>query len=400
MQKSNVKALEIYNVWGNKKVFELKFRKNITFLTGFNGTGKTTALEFLFFLLSNSMADTPAYKEWGAKVVLENNTGIFAFDMGNDNSQTQNRINSNLNKLKNQDEIELIPIKDFYEKVTQGLNITKNKNIKKNKGSSFSSNIASNESESEASAAKISFSKHTSPYASKDISEIINPIFYREEVFIAPDRPYTNQNDNSRANIYEKSIILGFTLKELLIDFLSFEKDYEHIKEKKSLADIEDFFDIINDATGNNEDLKKEIFSKIYDRVQKSDRENDLVKSFEFKINSFFECTGKVICRDGRGLIGFKDKYGKVIEASKLSRGEKNVLILLMLAFLSRDEKKVFILDEPDLTLHLEWQKKIISTLNELSPKSQFIIATHSPALFMNDVDFEVINMLDVTEHE
>ena len=44
-------------------------------------------------------------------------------------------------------------------------------------------------------------------------------------------------------------------------------------------------------------------------------------------------------------------------------------------------EPAILIIDEIDTYIHPQWQKKIISVLNEEFPGTQFIIATHSPLL-------------------
>jgi len=38
----------------------------------------------------------------------------------------------------------------------------------------------------------------------------------------------------------------------------------------------------------------------------------------------------------------------------------------------------VVIIDEPEQHLHVQWQQILMGTLRELSPTSQFIVATHS----------------------
>ncbi|TYO11181.1 ATP-binding protein, partial [Acinetobacter baumannii] len=56
----------------------------------------------------------------------------------------------------------------------------------------------------------------------------------------------------------------------------------------------------------------------------------------------------------------------------------------------------IFILDEPDLAMHINWQKKLLRTFLEIAPKSQFIVSTHSPALIPQDT--KEINFVNVTK--
>lgn len=80
------------------------------------------------------------------------------------------------------------------------------------------------------------------------------------------------------------------------------------------------------------------------------------------------------------------------IKLSDLSSGEKHIISILGRAALSRREGAIFVADEPELSLHLDWQRMILPSIARLSPKSQVIIATHSPAIRMRgakDIDLE-----------
>lgn len=403
MYEPLVKSFSVFNAWGDKRLSELNFRKNVTFITGFNGTGKTTLLELLNFSLSEPMSIAPSYRNWCTKVLLKQKIALFSFDLRDDDERKRNKINSGLRKLQDRPQLENLKLIEFYNFVLKGLpNFKKNRNYM----TAVISNNSSSESESTA-AARVIFARSDNPEGKKDLEDLVSPVYYREEVFIDSERPYRNSAENKKTNIYDKSIILDFTLRELLVDFLSKEKELATSTLSTKKNDIKLYNEINSLLSGDGIDKEiafklKETFSVLVQKEPDYEFEfkEDKVKVFEDIVDDFFECTGKKVCRDSRGLLTLKDNKNNVIESSELSRGEKNILILLVLAFLSHDERKVFILDEPDLTLHIEWQKKIIFKLQELAPKSQFIIATHSPALFMNNVDFDVINMMDVTNYE
>lgn len=71
----------------------------------------------------------------------------------------------------------------------------------------------------------------------------------------------------------------------------------------------------------------------------------------------------------------------KSISYNSLSSGEKQLLILLTQTLLQENKKFVFIADEPELSLHIDWQHKIIGAIRELNPNAQIIVATHSPEI-------------------
>ena len=97
----------------------------------------------------------------------------------------------------------------------------------------------------------------------------------------------------------------------------------------------------------------------------------------QFLNNKFFKIT-----RDGEFQVFSGTRK---IELADLSSGEKHIIAILGRAALSRDKGSVFIADEPELSLHLTWQRKMLPSILALSPKSQIIVATHSPAIIPRD---------------
>lgn len=67
------------------------------------------------------------------------------------------------------------------------------------------------------------------------------------------------------------------------------------------------------------------------------------------------------------------------IPIAKLSSGEKQLIILLAEALLQRGKHYVYLADEPELSLHIEWQRKILPAIKSLNQNAQIIAATHSP---------------------
>ena len=76
------------------------------------------------------------------------------------------------------------------------------------------------------------------------------------------------------------------------------------------------------------------------------------------------------------------------ISASALSAGEKQLLSFL--SYAAFFEKNIFIVDEPELSLHLDWQRKLISSLAALGSTHQYFFVTHSPAIYTKFADYEV----------
>jgi predicted ATPase len=77
------------------------------------------------------------------------------------------------------------------------------------------------------------------------------------------------------------------------------------------------------------------------------------------------------------------------ILSDKLSAGEKQMLSFLCYCMFAQDT--VIFIDEPELSLHPDWQRLLMPTLLEIAPTNQFFIATHSPFIYAKYPDKEII---------
>lgn len=69
------------------------------------------------------------------------------------------------------------------------------------------------------------------------------------------------------------------------------------------------------------------------------------------------------------------------IDHTRLSSGEKQLIILLVEALLQNQHPHIFLADEPELSLHIAWQREIIPAVRQINPNAQVIVATHSPEI-------------------
>jgi len=80
---------------------------------------------------------------------------------------------------------------------------------------------------------------------------------------------------------------------------------------------------------------------------------------------------------------------------SSLSSGEKQLLIQFMEVVLQEGKSLIFIADEPELSLHVTWQEKLLNALRNLNGNAQLIVATHSPDI-VADFSKKVVTMENV----
>lgn len=100
-------------------------------------------------------------------------------------------------------------------------------------------------------------------------------------------------------------------------------------------------------------------------------------------VNVFFKEGGKELIVDGQGEIKVKIAPKKINSIYELSSGEKQLVIMLAHLALNRGSRQhsIFFIDEPELSLHISWQELFVDALLNASPQTQFIIATHAPAI-------------------
>jgi predicted ATP-dependent endonuclease of OLD family len=132
--------------------------------------------------------------------------------------------------------------------------------------------------------------------------------------------------------------------------------------------------------------VTKELYDKIYTRKT----------LFENLVNGAFKETGKVIDNESEKLRFIID--GKTsIEASQLSSGEKQLLIILLTVLLEDGREYVLMMDEPEISLHISWQYELLNWILELNPNVQLILTTHSPSIFSDGWGDKAIYMEDIT---
>jgi predicted ATP-binding protein involved in virulence len=104
-------------------------------------------------------------------------------------------------------------------------------------------------------------------------------------------------------------------------------------------------------------------------------------------VNTFLNQTKKHVTVASTGELQVHIKHNEKNQLiTVLSSGERQLLV--MLAHLSLNTNLIgsgiFIVDEPELSLHIDWQEKFVDAIIEANPSVQLILATHSPAIILD----------------
>lgn len=218
--------------------------------------------------------------------------------------------------------------------------------------------------------------------------------------------PRDSDLSHSRTNDYHKVT----ELKELLNDKIVVKetkqltnKIKEYLSEYQSVIDAFKKIDFEKMMSGASKDqiiLRKMLafnaqFDKIYrvgqiaiNNMKQIENLHAPINRFERSVNMFFKEGNKEIKVGGSGdLYIINRNLGAETRQNifDLSSGEKQIIILM--AYLSfKASSKIFIVDEPEVSLHVSWQEKFVDALMEASPNNQFVLATHAPSIIAKSV--------------
>ncbi len=143
----------------------------------------------------------------------------------------------------------------------------------------------------------------------------------------------------------------------------------------------------IIDALNKSEEDKRKIIEprqKFFDTLQ------------SFMLNKEFQYDNKKSAL----FFSVEGIHDEPLHWSNLSSGEKQLLIQFMEVILQEGRSLIFIADEPEFSLHVVWQEKMLKALRDLNENAQLIVATHSPDIVAdfseNVIDMERVIAADV----
>jgi len=134
--------------------------------------------------------------------------------------------------------------------------------------------------------------------------------------------------------------------------------------------------------------------NRISNMISKNNKSNSLyekeIDTFLKSVNFFFSDSKKFIEFGEHGdLSYFLDDKGRARDLRTLSSGEIQLFVILTHLHFNPGavDAGVFIVDEPELSLHVQWQEKFVNAVMEVNKNIQFVMATHSPSIIQEKID-------------
>ncbi len=170
--------------------------------------------------------------------------------------------------------------------------------------------------------------------------------------------------------------LLDYQIEKLKQQFIVYQRDLSNEVEK-----------VLTNGNGNSKSDDLELIAKIYD-----------TKNIFLKIlDELFGTTGKKF--DEKEF--YFQKIGNTqhpILPKNLSSGEKQILIILLNALLQDKKKFILFMDEPEISLHVDWQRKLINYIRLINPNVQIILATHSPTVYYQGWTEKAVRIEDIQQ--
>lgn len=160
----------------------------------------------------------------------------------------------------------------------------------------------------------------------------------------------------------------------------------------------EEIFDLVKTQQIYNDHLHLlNLLRKLIENYDQQKRLDDRIIGFVNTCNNYLQ--GKRLEYDPSNLtlgIYFNDSFestNDVIKLTQLSSGEKQIVSLFSKLYLDANDKCIVIIDEPELSLSINWQQMLLPDIMRSENCAFLLTVTHSPFIFENEFDGDAREM-------
>ncbi len=174
----------------------------------------------------------------------------------------------------------------------------------------------------------------------------------------------------------------------------------ERIGETLSKKGIEETLKLID--LSNIDELKpstiEDFLSNTLQIYHKEQKKQNTITAFITVCNQYF-VDKKLVYHDKPVEIEIVlTKNNRPITLEKLSSGEKQIVSLFSKLYLDSLQKSIVLLDEPELSISMEWQKRLLPDILDSPQCHGVIAATHSPFIFNNELNAYTVALNEYIE--
>ena len=347
-----IKSLELVN---DPKVKNLKLDFTINnsiqdtiILAGNNGCGKTTILDNIYMLINHHLASDSERTEGLIKSVIILELNEIEMIKNNINASKKGKDeNDCLSLLEKTNEIEYI----------------------------------------------VDFSGSRGTYGRYKFFAIVNGIKYKIDSYVIM---YKGKLEEMMSTFYSTANI-NYNLNSVnSITTIDLDVGQSNIKTENNIGTVvkQTFVDIYNLDAQDFQKWASQNIGKMIDESKMFTRIKRFSNAFSYMFTDLkFE---GITNSNGFKDVLFKNKKNDEIRIDDLSTGEKQIVIRggYMLKYQKFIKSNFILIDEPELSLHPEWQKKILQLYKKLftdengKQTAQIFVATHSPFIVHNSARY------------
>lgn len=195
---------------------------------------------------------------------------------------------------------------------------------------------------------------------------------------------------NSSSHLYDNYDYQKYELVKIVLDRLGeqIDKDVKETilelidKRKINQPEFQYLRDLIVELIRNYYSLKK------YDEkiIRFTETCNKYLNNKRFVYNQS-DLTLKIVKEENESFVFHSEQKQEEIELSMLSSGEKQIVSLFSRLYLESDDKCILLIDEPELSISMRWQKMLLPDIMRSGNCSLLLTVTHSPFIFDNEFD-------------
>ena len=359
-----LKSFRVAGLFGKEGSFSTDFNEDINIVTGRNGSGKTSALKLLWYVISGNILLALREVEFSS-VTVETTEYLCTV-------HRLNRFTCRVDWKDAQGEKTYVDMVDEEGDVLVNAEDQANKHLRQTGSSVFLPTFRRIEGGFSIGSRERSALARTG----RDIEDSLTSLSVRlsnlDHTFVASLSTVDIVN-LLVAKYTELSELANKYQQEVSQQIISQIKGFE--REKASSSDTDE----LNSANR----LLGDILSQIEDMEGNRESAMRPLKVITGLVTKLFQHAG---IRLGKTL-SFGDA-ATAVNSDLLSAGEKQMLSFI--AYNAFCQNSIIIIDEPELSLHVDWQRRLFPILLGQQASNQFLVATHSPFIYSKYPDKEI----------
>jgi predicted ATP-binding protein involved in virulence len=356
-------SVQVSGLFGKPKIVAYQFNPDLNILTGRNGSGKTTIMKLIWFIMSGNVLLALREIDFKACTVATDAYTVTVTRTGRATCKIEMETDGERLVFEDDDgDPEYEPFMESAEDKANPIIISSGNSIffptfrRIEGGFSMAANVTSRTRQSNR--------------AEHDIDETLSSL---------------SRKLSSKEHVFISAISTQDVTSLLLRRYAAFSEDINGFQEYVSknviekIRQYENTQSVRQDADALLSETRAEI-EKIEEFRSETMKPLDAIRIL---VEKLFQHSGI--------SFGKRLSFGDAAEAvasEALSAGEKQMLSFICYNAFHKDT--VVFIDEPELSLHVDWQRQLYPILKSQESGNQFIFATHSPFIYGKYPDKEV----------